>query len=138
MQGVGDEETPGIDGLALMRHQLPVTDQFSIEADGESVLLEALPMLIEAGFQNAGLVAMESKGFSSLPVGIGWSTMLRVPENDETLRLRSIQTSSDDEGVTVHDVVIVGDDDAPVLAMKGLRLKAMAPVADEQKFEFNR
>ena len=138
LQGVGDEETPGIDGLALMRHQLPVTDQFSIEADGESVLLEALPMLIEAGFQNAGLVAMESKGFSSLPVGIGWSTMLRVPENDETLRLRSIQTSSDDEGVTVHDVVIVGDDDAPVLAMKGLRLKAMAPVADEQKFEFNR
>lgn len=138
LQGVGDEETPGIDGLALMRHQLPLTDQFSIEANGESVLLESLPMLIEAGFQNAGLVAMESKGFSSLPVGIGWSTMLRVPENDETLRLRSIQTSSDDDGVTVHDVVIVGDDDAPVLAMKGLRLKAMAPVADEQKFEFNR
>lgn len=138
LRGVGDEDMPGIDGLALMRHQLPLTDQFSREAEGEAVLLEALPMLIEAGFQNAGLVAMESKGFSSLPVGIGWSTMLRVPENDETLRLRSIQTSSDDEGVTVHDVVIVGDDDAPILAMKGLRLKAMAPVADEQKFEFNR
>ena len=138
LRGVGDEDMPGIDGLALMRHQLPLTDQFSGEAEGEAVLLEALPMLIEAGFQNAGLVAMESKGFSSLPVGIGWSTMLRVPENDETLRLRSIQTSSDDEGVTVHDVVIVGDDDAPILAMKGLRLKAMAPVAEEQKFEFNR
>ncbi|MBQ70106.1 MAG: hypothetical protein CMA65_01270 [Euryarchaeota archaeon] len=138
LRGVGDDEHPGIDGRALMRHQLPQTDQFSIESNGEQVLLEALPMLIEAGFQNAGLVAMESKGFSSLPVGIQWSTMLRVPESDESLRLRSIQTSSDDEGVTVHDVVIVGDDDAPVLAMKGLRLKAMAPVADEHSVEFVR
>ena len=77
LRGVGDDEHPGIDGRALMRHQLPQTDQFSIESNGEQVLLEALPMLIEAGFQNAGLVAMESKGFSSLPVGIQWSTMLR-------------------------------------------------------------
>ena len=138
LRGVGDADMPGIDGRALMRHQLPETDQFSIEKDNEVVLLEALPMLIEAGFQNAGLVAMESKGFSSLPIGITWSTMLRVPESDETLRLRSIQTSSDDDGVTVHDVVIVGDDDAPVLAMKGLRLKAMAPVAEDQKVEFER
>ena len=43
------------------------------------MLLEALPMLIEAGFQNAGFVAMESEGFSSLPIGIDWSTNLRVP-----------------------------------------------------------
>jgi hypothetical protein len=107
-----------------MRHQLPAADQFSHERDGEEVLLEALPMLIEAGFQNAGLVAMESEGFSSLPVGIEWSTMLRVPEQDEQLRLRSIRIATEDAGVTVHDVLVVGAD--------------KAPVPDDQKFSLDR
>jgi len=121
-----------------MRHQLPQTDQFASESEGEKVLLESLPMLIEAGFQNAGLVAMETLGFSSLPVGITWSTMLRVPEQHETLRLRSVQTSAKDDGVTVHDVLVVGDDDAPVLALKGLELKAMAQVDEGQRFSLDR
>jgi acyl carrier protein/3-hydroxymyristoyl/3-hydroxydecanoyl-(acyl carrier protein) dehydratase len=138
LRGVGDEELMGIDGVALMRHQLPQTDQFASESEGEKVLLESLPMLIEAGFQNAGLVAMETLGFSSLPVGITWSTMLRVPEQHETLRLRSVQTSAKDDGVTVHDVLVVGDDDAPVLALKGLELKAMAQVDDGQRFSLDR
>ena len=138
LRGVGDSDQPGVDGIALMRHQLPATDQFALERDGEAVLLEALPMLIEAGFQNAGLVAMESEGFSSLPVGIEWSTMFRVPEKDEKLRLRSVRTQVEDAGVTVHDVLIIGDDDAPVVALKGLRLKAMAPVPDDQKFTLER
>ena len=138
LRGVGDASQPGVDGIALMRHQLPATDQFAHERNGEDVLLEALPMLIEAGFQNAGLVAMESEGFSSLPVGIEWSTMLRVPEKNEELRLRSIRIAAEEAGVTVHDVLIVGSDDAPVLALKGLRLKAMAPVPDDQKFSLDR
>ena len=138
LRGVGDASQPGVDGIALMRHQLPATDQFAHERNGEDVLLEALPMLIEAGFQNAGLVAMESEGFSSLPVGIEWSTMLRVPEQDEELRLRSIRRAVEDAGVTVHDVLVVGSDDAPVLALKGLRLKAMAPVPEDQKFTLER
>ncbi len=138
LRGVGDASQPGVDGIALMRHQLPATDQFAHERDGEDVLLEALPMLIEAGFQNAGLVAMESEGFSSLPVGIDWSTMLRVPDKDEQLRLRSIRIATEDAGVTVHDVLVVGSDDAPILALKGLRLKAMAPVPDDQKFTLDR
>ena len=138
LRGVGDESMPGADGIALMRHQLPLIDQFTLESEGEVVLLEALPMLIEAGFQNAGLVAMESEGFSSLPVGIQWSTMLRVPEKNEVLRMRSLRTDVEDAGVTVHDVVIVGDDDAPVLALKGLRLKSMAPVAPEDAFTLDR
>lgn len=121
-----------------MRHQLPETDQFALESDGEQVLLEALPMLIEAGFQNAGLVAMELLGYSSLPVGIAWSTMLRVPDADETLRLRSLQVGAPGDGITVHDVVIVGEDDAPVLALKGLQLKAMATVDDNQRFSLER
>jgi len=128
----------GIDGIALMRHQLPVTDQFSVESEGEEILLDALPMLIEAGFQNAGLAAMESDGFSSLPIGIEWSTMLRVPEAEERLRMRSIKVATEDSGVTVHDVVIVGDDDAPVLSLKGLRLKAMGEVPADQRFSLQR
>ena len=138
LRGVGDAQQPGIDGLALMRHQLPATDQFAVEQDGEGVLLEALPMLIEAGFQNAGLVAMEVLGYSSLPVGIAWSTMLRVPEAEEVLRLRTLQTDSLEDGTTVHDVLVVGEDDAPVLALKGLRLKAMANVDDGQRFALER
>jgi hypothetical protein len=135
---VGEGDRKGIDGRALMRHQLPATDQFSSENEGERVLLEALPMLIEAGFQNAGLVAMELLGYSSLPVGINWSTMLRVPDADETLRLRSVQTDSLGDGITAHDVLIVGEDDAPVLALKGLQLKAMATVDEGQRFSLER
>ena len=138
LRGIGDSDTPGADGIALMRHQLPKLDQFSLETNGESVLLECLPMLIEAGFQNAGLVAMESEGFSSLPVGIEWSSMLRVPERDEVLRMRSLRIAVEEAGITVHDVMIVGDDDAPVLSLKGLRLKSMAPVPEEQMFVLER
>ncbi len=131
LAGVGDAALPGADGRALMRHQLPASDQFLVEQEGETVLLEALPMLFEAGFQNAGLVAMEAEGLSSLPVGIEWSTVLRVPERDEVLRMRSVRTATEDGGVSVHDVVVVGDQDDPVLAMSGLRLKGMAPVPDD-------
>lgn len=138
LRGVGEGDRKGIDGLALMRHQLPATDQFLLEAEGEKVLLEALPMLIEAGFQNAGLAAMELLGYSSLPVGIKWSTMLRVPDADETLRLRSVQMDALDDGITVHDVLIVGEDDAPVMALKGLQLKAMATVEEGQRFSLER
>ena len=42
-------------------------------------------------------------------------------------------------GVQPHlAVVIVGDDDAPVLALKGLRLKGMAPVSAEDSFTLDR
>jgi len=138
IRGVGDESVPGADGIALMRNQLPITEQFFAEAEGGKVLLEALPMLIEAGFQNAGFVAMESEGFSSLPVGIEWSTTLRVPERNEVLRMRSLRVGIEEAGITVHNVVIIGDDDAPVLAMKGLRLKSMAPVPEQQRFMLER
>ena len=138
LRGSGDADYPGADGIALMRNQLPITDQFSIEQSGEQVLLDGLPMLIEAGFQNAGFVAMESEGFSSLPVGIEWTSMLRVPERNEILRMRSIRTAVEQDGITVHDVIIIGDDDGPVLTLKGLRLKSMAPVPDEQRFTLDR
>ena len=110
IRGVGDEQMPGADGIALMRNQLPITEQFEMENNGGEVLLEALPMLLEAGFQNAGFVAMESEGFSSLPIGIEWSTTIRVP-GVMILRMRSLRMAVEDED-TVHDVIIVGDEDA--------------------------
>jgi hypothetical protein len=136
--GSGSTESPGLDGIALMRHQLPNSQLFSREADGEAVLLECLPMLIEAGFQNAGLVAMEFLRLSSLPIGIEWSTMLRVPEREELLRVRSVLVDQSDDGVTTHHVMVVGEDDAPVLALRNLRLKSMAPIDDGQSFVFER
>ena len=54
------------------------------------------------------------------------------------IALRSLRTAVEDAGVTVHDVVIVGDDDAPVMALKGLRLKGMAPVSNEDAFTLDR
>ena len=95
-------------------------------------------MLIEAGFQNAGLVAMESEGLSSLPIGIEWSTVLRVPDEGESLRMRSLCTGKEDGGITVHDVVIFGDEDDPVLALRGLRLKGMAPVPEDLAVSIDR
>ena len=38
----------------------------------------------------------------------------------------------------VYDVIIVGEDDAPVMALKGLKLKAMATVDDGQRFSLSR
>jgi len=64
--------------------------------------------------------------------------MLRVPDADEALRLRSVQTGAQEDGVTVHDVLVVGEDDAPVLALKGLQLKAMATVDEGQRFSLER
>ena len=37
-----------------------------------------------------------------------------------------------------YDVVVVGEDDAPVLSMKGLRLKAMGEVPEDQRFTLSR
>ena len=61
-----------------------------------------------------------------------------IRDRDEILSFGSIRTAGEDAGVTVHDVVVVGDDDAPVLALKGLRLKAMAPVPEYQQFTLPR
>ena len=54
------------------------------------------------------------------------------------MRVRSVKVASEDAGVTVHDVVVVGDDDAPVLSLKGLRLKAMGEVPEDQRFSLSR
>ena len=52
--------------------------------------------------------------------------------------MRSLRVGVEEAGITVHNVVIIGDDDAPVLALKGLRLKSMAPVPEEQRFILER
>ena len=138
LKGVGDLENPGLDGIALMRHQLPNSELFAQEASGEAILLESLPMIFEAAFQNSGLLGMEFFKFSSLPVGIEWSTILRVPEKGEKLRLRSLLTNQDENGVATYNVTVFGEDDSPVVALKNLKLKSMAPIPESQQFTFKR
>ncbi len=127
-------EMYGVDGIALSRHQLPNTDQFSVG----DVTLEAQPMLIEACFQNAGMVAMEIDGLQSLPVGIEMLELIRVPEKTDSLRMRSLRKGSEDDGVSIHDCLIVNQDGKPIVAMKGLRLKGMAPISEDDSFTLNR
>ena len=138
LKGVGDLENPGLDGIALMRHQLPNSELFAQEASGEAILLESLPMIFEAAFQNSGLLGMEFFKFSSLPVGIEWSTILRVPEKGEKLRLRSLLINQDENGVATYNVTVFGEDDSPVVALKNLKLKSMAPIPESQQFTFKR
>ena len=64
--------------------------------------------------------------------------MLRARSRRKT-QSASVKVATEDAGVTVHDVVVVGDDDAPVLSLKGLRLKAMGEVrmTKDSLFEVN-
>ncbi|MDP7043393.1 MAG: SDR family NAD(P)-dependent oxidoreductase [Candidatus Thalassarchaeaceae archaeon] len=124
----------GTDGIALSRHQLPDVNQF---ADG-MVALEAQPMLIEACFQNAGMVAMEVDELQSLPIGIEQVELIRTPEIDDRLRMRSLRKGAEEGGVTLHDCLIVNQDGKPIMALNGLRLKGMAPLSEAEKFALHR
>ena len=121
------------DGIALMRSELPNGIQFA----DEPVLLEALPMLIEVGFQNAGMVAMEIDRLQSLPIGIEQVELLQTPKAGG-LRVRSVRRAAESGGVTLHDVLIVDANDHPVLALNGVRLKGMAPVEPGMEFKLKR
>ena len=132
--GCSIDDMFGADGIALSRHQLANTNQFSVG----DVTLEAQPMLIEACFQNAGMVAMEIDGLQSLPVGIEMLELIRVPEKTDSLRMRAVRRGAEDGGVTIHDCLVVDQDGKPVVSIKGLRLKGMAPISDGESFSLNR
>jgi hypothetical protein len=131
---VSEGEDLGADGIALLRNQLPNPQLF-----GEGpALLESLPMLIEACFQNAGLVAMEVDEISSLPIGIEECAIIKVPSARDELRVRSYRRRQEDGGVTIHDAMIFDRNQKPIVSLKGLRLKGMAPVPNELKFNLKR
>ena len=127
-----------VDGIALMRHQLPEPRQVREEMEGRTIFQESLPMLHEAAVQHAGLLAMEFDGMSSLPVAIGRSTLVRVPDRGEEVRMRAVHRGTDEDGVSTADVVLVGEDDRPVLIIEEARLKVMAPLPDDQRFTLER
>jgi hypothetical protein len=95
-------------------------------------------MLIEACFQNAGLVAMEVDGISSLPIGIEECEILKIPAKRDDLRVRSYRRGQEDGGVTIHDAVVFDRNQKPIISLTGLRLKGMAPVPDELRFNLKR
>ena len=134
IKGVSDGADLGADGIALLRNQLPNSQLF----EQEPALLESLPMLIEACFQNAGLVAMEVDGISSLPIGIEECEILKVPATRDELRVRSYRRGEEDGGVTVHDAMIFDRNQKPIVSLKGLRLKGMAPVPKNLRFGLKR
>ena len=127
-------ESFGVDGVALGAEQLPNTKLF----ESGVVNFEASPMLIEACFQNAGMVAMEVDGIQSLPVGIQSVELIRPSSANDNLRMRAVRQSSEEGGVTVHDCIVVNQDSKPVLALKGLRLKGMSPISEGEKFTLKR
>jgi hypothetical protein len=128
------DDSLGADGIALMRHQLPNPEQF----DDEPVELEAMPMLIEACFQNAGMVAMEVDRLESLPIGIEQVELIHLPSMEDTLRMRSVRQGSEEGGITVHDCIVVDGSGRPVIALNGLRLKGMAAIDEGKSFVLNR
>jgi len=134
IKGVRDGDDAGADGIALLRSQLPDPTLFA----EDSILLEAMPMLIEACFQNAGLVAMEVDGLSSLPVGIETVEILKLPAARDELRVRTYRRGVEDGGITVHDAVVFDRNQKPLVALTGLRLKGMAPVPEDLQFTLNR
>ncbi|MFL2946818.1 MAG: SDR family oxidoreductase, partial [Candidatus Poseidoniales archaeon] len=134
IKGVSEGDDFGADGIALLRNQLPETKLF----EEEPALLESLPMLIEACFQNAGLVAMEIDGISSLPVGIDECEVLKVPATRDELRVRSYRRNQEEGGITVHDAMVFDRNQKPIVSLKGLRLKGMAPVPEDLRFELKR
>ena len=134
LRGCRMDDSFGADGIALMRHQLPNPEQF----DGEPVELESMPMLIEACFQNAGMVAMEVDRLQSLPVGIEQVELIRLPSGEDNLRMRSVRRGAEDGGITVHDCIVIDGSGRPVIALNGLRLKGMAPIEESNWFVLNR
>jgi len=133
--GINVNGDRGLDSHALSRDELPKSDLFAEEVGGKKMRLESLPMLVEACFQNAGLVSMEIDGLESLPVGIE-HVDLDVESFNTPLRIRSVRRSVTDDGVTTHDAIIVNENNAVVIQLKGLRLKGMAPLTDDQRFTF--
>ena len=134
IKGISDQNDLGADGVALLRTQLPNSQLF----EEEPALLESLPMLIEACFQNAGLVAMEVDDISSLPIGIEECEILKIPAKRDELRVRSYRRGQEDDGVTIHDAVVFDRNQKPIVSLTGLRLKGMAPVPDELRFNLKR
>lgn len=136
--GVNVADAPGIDGIALSAAQLPKLDQFKVQREGGLIEFEVQPMLIEASFQNGGLLVMEQEKYSALPIGIAKVGLIRPAPPREELRMRAVLKAVEDNGVYLTDVVVVGEDDAPVIYLSDYRMKAMAPLPSEQVFKLHR
>ena len=134
--GVDVDGDRGLDGHILRRDELPNQELFAEESRGQSMHLEFLPMVVEGCLQNAGLVSMEVDGLESLPVGIDHLDM-DVSSFSGSLRVRTVRRSVDDQGMTIHDAIVVNEDNAVVMHISGLRLKGMAPIPEDERFTFS-
>jgi len=53
------------------------------------------------------------------------------------MRVRTVRRSVDDQGMTIHDAIVVNEDNAVVMHISGLRLKGMAPIREGERFTFS-
>ena len=134
--GIDVDDDRGLDGHLLRRDELPNQELFAEESQGKRMQLEFLPMVVEGCLQNAGLVSMEVDGLESLPVGIEHLDM-DISSFSGSLRVRTVRRSIDDQGITLHDAVVVNEDNATVMHISGLRLKGMAPIPEDERFTFS-
>ncbi len=139
IKGIKVDEDIGADGAILQRHQLPNKEQFKLESENVEIKLESYPMLIEAAFQNAGMVTMECSDMQALPIGIESSSLLRQPESNANLLIRTVCRNISD-GVSLHDAVIVEDNSNKpiVMIIEGIQLKALAPLEESMRFDLER
>lgn len=137
--GISIDGDIGADGKILQRNQLPTKEQFKLESENIEITLESYPMLIESSFQNAGMVTMEQTNMQALPVGISSSTLLRQPERNANLLVRTLCREIS-EGISIHDAIIVEDSVGKpiVMIIEGIQLKALAPLEESMRFDLER
>ena len=75
----------------------------------------------------------------ALPIGISSSTLLRQPESNANLLIRTVCRQIS-EGVSIHDAVIIEDNNnkSVVMIIEGIKLKALAPLEESMRFEMER
>lgn len=139
IKGISIDDNLGADGEILQRHQLPNPKQFKLDMEDINLRLESYPMLIESAFQNSGIVTMEQSGMQALPIGISSTTILRQPEKDAKLLIRTI-CKEISNGISIHDAVIIEDKPSKplIMVLEGIQLKALAPLNESMRFNLER
>ena len=100
-------------------------------------MLESLPAIFEAAFQNSGLLGMEFSNSQVYRLELNGLRYLEFRKRRET-SIEKPPINQDENGVATYNVTVFGEDDSPVVALKNLKLKSMAPIPESQQFTFKR
>ena len=75
----------------------------------------------------------------ALPIGISSTTILRQPEKDAKLLIRTI-CKEISNGISIHDAAIIEDKPSKplIMVLEGIQLKALAPLNESMRFNLER